>query len=483
MGSNTFSILISITAGLGGLLFGYEIGVIGQVLQIQNFIDTFGTADQNTNAWVASLFQLGCVFGAAAFSILADTLGRKRSIIVSGTIFALGGVLQAVGSSLALLLVGRLVSGFAIGIASMVVPVYLAETASTSQRGMITVIYQLMITIGILIAAIVNTIIIEASGGVDAGKDWPWRLCMGIQAVPSVFLIILVSFIPFSPRWLAEKGRHDEGLETVAKLRGLTSSDAAAIEEYQLIKDNAEYEATVGNAGWGEVFSGSNRRRVAIGMVNQAFQQLTGINVILYFGPTLYKNLGFSATVSTEIMPIVFDFINSVCTFPGMYGIDKFGRRPLLQWGAVGMAVAHFCVFFSGQAAVDQGSSSLGGLALFFVAVFYFFFASTWGPVVWSYQSEIFPLRVRAKGTAICTMTNWGAGFIITWAFPQVQSALQTKSDVYWIFFSFCVAMGVWTYFAVPETKGLSLEEIGAVFGDKTVTSANPEIVKSDTKA
>ncbi|KAJ3007716.1 UNVERIFIED_CONTAM: Plasma membrane low glucose sensor [Siphonaria sp. JEL0065] len=475
--SNTYAILIAFTAGMGGFLFGYEIGVIGQVLAIQDFISTFGTSDAAINSWVASLFQFGCVFGAAAFSVLADTLGRKRSILVSGSIFAVGGVLQAVASSLPVLLVGRVVSGLAIGIASMVVPVYIAETAAAASRGTLTVIYQLMITIGILVAAIVNTVVIEVSGGVAAGAAWPWRVCMGIQAIPAVILVLLVSFIPYSPRWLAEKGRHEEGLAVIAKLRGLNGTDSAAIEEYKAIRDNAEYEASIGNAGWGELFKGSNRRRVIIGMVNQAFQQLTGINVILYFGPTLYKNLGFSDVMSTEIMPIVFDFINCVCTFPGMYGIEKFGRKPLLQWGALGMALAHASVFFTGQASTSQGSSTLGGLALFFVAMFYFFFASTWGPVVWSYQSEIFPLRIRSKGTAVCTMTNWGVGAIITWAFPQVQAALTTTADVYWIFFSFCIAMGVWVFFAVPETKGLTLEEIGRVFGDKTADDVSAKSI------
>ncbi|KAI8609348.1 general substrate transporter [Chytriomyces sp. MP71] len=309
MGAN-YNLLISFTAGMGGLLFGYEIGVIGQVLALDAFVSRFGTDDPNNNAWVASMFQFGCVFGAAVFSVLADTLGRKRSILVSGITFAVGGALQAGANAIALLLVGRAVSGFAIGIASMVVPVYLAETAPAATRGTITTIYQLMITFGILIASIVNTIIIDNTGGSNGSKDYPWRIAMGAQIVPSVLLVILVAFIPYSPRWLAEKKRHDEGLETIAKLRGHTTSDQGVIDEYSLIRANAEADAAVGNASWGELFSGSNGRRVGIAMVNQALQQLTGINIILYFGPYLYKNLGFNAKTSNEIMPIVFNIVN-----------------------------------------------------------------------------------------------------------------------------------------------------------------------------
>ncbi|KAI8607533.1 general substrate transporter, partial [Chytriomyces sp. MP71] len=184
-----------------------------------------------------------------------------------------------------------------------------------------------------------------------------WRLAMGMQIFPSILLVALVAFIPYSPRWLAEKKRNDEGLETIAKLRGLTSSDQAAIDEYNIIRTNAEADEAVGSASWGELFSGSNGRRVAIGCVNQAFQQLTGINIILYFGPYLYTNLGFDAKTSNEIMPIVFNIVNFVCTFPGMYGIERFGRKPLLQWGAVGMAVAHAGVYAFGTLGTNNNSS------------------------------------------------------------------------------------------------------------------------------
>ncbi|KAI8840061.1 general substrate transporter [Chytriomyces cf. hyalinus JEL632] len=475
-GKSNYNWLVSFAAGIGGLLFGYEIGVIGQVLGMEIFQNDFGMAYTDANGkrvdypnrpsidgWITTTFLLGCIVGAGACSVFADRFGRKYSIISSGIFFAIGGALQAAASSFAVLLTGRVFSGFAIGIASMVVPLYIAETAPASTRGALTTIYQLMITFGIFVATAINCIIIKT---VDNTSSLEWRLALAMQIIPSVLLVILVFFIPFSPRWLAEKGRHEEGLEVIAKLRGLTINDQEAIDEYNLIRAGSDADKAIGDASWGELFKGANGRRMFIAIVNQSLQQLSGINVILYYSADIFAAMGFANADTLIAFPLANAFVNFIATFPGMWAVDRFGRKPLLVWGGLGMAVGHAGVY-TFITLSKNGNQSLAWGAIFSVYIFLICFASTWGPVVWSYQAEIFPLRLRARGTGIATMTNWTWNAIIAYAFPQVFSALNKQPTVYWIFFSFCMVMFGFAFVFVPETKGKTLEEISEIFGDK----------------
>ncbi|KAJ3206762.1 High-affinity glucose transporter rgt2 [Entophlyctis luteolus] len=456
-----YNILVAFTAAVGAFCFGWEIGVIGQVLGMPAFQAAYGT-DTNTTSWIASVFQFGCAASAFCFGYLADIIGRKYSIVFAGTTFAIGGALQAGSQSLGMLITGRVISGIAIGAASTCVPLYLAETAPADIRGAITTIYHLMITIGILVAGIINAIII--SSPLQTNDDG-WRLALGLQVVPAVVLVILMFAIPFSPRWLCQKGRHDEGLATIAKLRGLPVSDSAVIEEYALIREGFEFESSLGEASWGEVLSGSNGKRVFIGVINQALQQLTGINVITYFQPQLYKIMGFGDVLANQVLPVVFDFANFIFTFIGMFGVDKYGRKTLLAVGGVVMSIGLALTYGFAKAVSNGAASGIAVIAYIGIIVFDLGFSSTWGPVVWSYQAEIFPMRVRAKGVALSTMSNWLVGAIITWAEPHLVSALNL--DVYTIYLSFCIIGVPWAFFCVPETRGKTLEELGEVFGDK----------------
>ncbi|KAI9351069.1 general substrate transporter [Zopfochytrium polystomum] len=461
-GSQLYNILVSFTAGVGGFCFGWEIGVIGQVLGMPDFVSTFNAGDTATQSWIASVFQFGCAASAFAFAYLADIIGRKRSIMFAGLAFAIGGAMQSGSSQLAVLIIGRIISGFAIGAASTTVPMYLAECAPAQNRGSVTVIYQLMITAGILIAGSINAGII---GSDLQNNSTGWRLALGLQIVPALLLLGLMFSVPFSPRWLVRKGRNDEALETIAKLRALPKDHPEVRDEYDLIIEDFRLEQSVGDAGWGEVFKGSNGRRVFIGVMNQAMQQLTGINVITYFQPQLYAIIGFSATLSTQVLPVVFDFANFIFTFIGMFTIDRFGRKFLLTWGGVVMALGLAMTYGFGKATQSGAGSALAYISYVGIIVFDLGFSSTWGPVVWSYQAEIFPMRIRSKGVALSTMSNWLVGAIITWAEPYLARDLGI--NVYIIYFCFCALAVPWSFFFVPETRGKTLEELGEVFGDK----------------
>ncbi|ORY53169.1 general substrate transporter [Rhizoclosmatium globosum] len=449
--SSTYNWIVGFAAGFGGLLFGYEIGVIGQVLAMISFqiqfnlikLDSTGnplygsdgkTIDADNQAdlesWITSTFLFGCIIGAAIFSVVCDRLGRKKSIIISGILFAIGGLVQCISSTLGPLLIGRVVSGLAIGTASMVVPMYIAETAPAATRGALTTVYQLMITFGIFVATAINSIIIKAS-----------------------------------PRWLAEKGLHEQAIQVISKLRGLDVNHREVVAEMKEIQDGVDFDKNLGDSTWGEMFRGSIGKRTIIAIVNQSLQQLTGINVILYYSKDIFNAMGFASADTKIAFPLANAFINFIATFPGMWAVDRFGRKTLLLWGALGMAIGHAGVFTFFQ--LSKSNQPLAWGAIISVYIFLISFATTWGPVVWSYQAEIFPLRVRSKGTGIGTMTNWIWNTIIAYAFPQVFSALNKGPSVYWIFFSFCAIMFVWSWTMIKETKGLSLEEIGEVFGEE----------------
>ncbi|KAJ3217336.1 hypothetical protein HDU67_008138 [Dinochytrium kinnereticum] len=494
--SQTYTWIVAFAAGMGGLLFGYEIGVIGQVLGFANFQRDFGTMPnilvdgvekenpdkEGRDALITSTFLFGCIAGALVCSFMADIVGRKWSIISGGVLFAVGGVVQAIASTLGPLYAGRVVSGLSIGVLSMVVPLYIAEAAPPQIRGRLTTVYQLLITFGIFIANCINAGIFVSY---SEDNSTMWRMALGMQVLPAGLLVIAVFFIPLSPRWLAEKGRHEEAQAVIAKLRSKDVNDSEVVAEYDGIRQGVEFERRIGTASWSELLKPGILRRVIIAVVNQTFQQLTGINVILYYSNTIFLNMGFkdagSKFNSVVTFPIANAFINFVATFPGMWAVERFGRKPLLVYGGFLMGLAHALVFafITGS---NAGNTGLSWGAIIAVYLFLFSFASTWGPVVWSYQAEIFPLRIRAKGTGVATMTNWTWNAIIAYAFPIVFKALDRRPTVYWIFASTSLAMGAWAFVAVPETRGKTLEEMDELFGSPSSRNAAVEVEAQEKK-
>jgi MFS transporter, SP family, sugar:H+ symporter len=315
-----------------------------------------------------------------------------------------------------------------------------------------------MITIGILVAASVNSIIITYVKG-----DLEWRLAMGIQCVPAILLLVVMFFMPCSPRWLATKGRDAEAIEIIAHLRSETVNDPGTLAEYKQITDAVEIERSVGNGSWGELLVPGLRNRLALAMLIQMWQQFTGINVILYYQNSLLTGMGIDKDQASIPFTLANDFINFLATFPGMYLVDILGRRKLLILGGFGMGTAHFlvCMFVGLSKSTGIGALSWG--AIFSVYLFFFCFASTWGPIAWVYQSEIFPLRVRAKGTGAATMTNWLANAFVALITPYLSEGIGFY--MYLIYGCTGFSMAIFTYFFVPETMGRSIEEMDEVFG------------------
>ncbi|KAJ3078641.1 hypothetical protein HK102_004347 [Quaeritorhiza haematococci] len=489
--SNLFNYIVAFAAALGGFLFGYEIGIIDQILGMEDFGLRFGLKEVNTTTlliqktkseadikgWVTSTFLMGCVLGAIIVSMMADGLGRKWSILIGGFMFAAGGLVQTLANAIAALYGGRVISGIGIGILSMVVPLYISETAPTEVRGRMIAVQQLMITIGIFIASCINSIILTQLSG-----DIEWRLAMGMQVIPGSLLVLIIIFMPYSPRWLMSRQRETEAVQILAKLRAQDVNSATVQTEFHDIKAGIELEKQVGNADWPELLKPGIINRVLIAFVLQTFQQWTGINVILYYAGDLFSRMGFGNANATVGFVIANSFINFISTFPGMYLIERVGRRKLLIWGGFGMGIAHFCVcLFTGLS--KGGSVFLAWLAVFSVYTFIVFFSSTWGPVVWVYQSEIFPLRIRAKGTGVATVANWSWNAVIAKVTPLIIEHIDFYT--YTIFGSMGIAMAVFTILFVPETMGKSLEDMDEIFGQgaKSPAARGSADVKEGEKA
>lgn len=279
--------------------------------------------EKDATGWVTFTFLIGCVAGALIVSSLADSMGRKWSILLGCIFFCIGGLLQFLTTSVPMFYSGRVASGVGVGIMSMVVPLYISETAPTEKRGQMTAINQLMITSGVLLAALVNAAIIASRGEQDSIT---WRLCLAMQLIPAVLLIIVIFFMPNSPRWLANKDRDAEAIAVLTRLRGIDEFNNVLQIEFNDIKSAIRKERATGQATYVELLTRGIINRVLIAILLQLFQQFTGINGVLYFQTVLYQRLGFGTTAQ-QVLTVALDLINVLGTLPSMFLVDRVGRK------------------------------------------------------------------------------------------------------------------------------------------------------------
>jgi sugar porter (SP) family MFS transporter len=387
--NNLYSLMVTFSAGVGGLLFGYEVGAISQVLRMPSFQKYFGMIDSLGNrtaeapfveGLVTFILLFGCTIGSVVVSHLADEYGRKYSILSAGIVFFIGSLIQSLSINIPLFFYGRAISGFSIGILSMIVPLYISETAETKIRGRMVTIQQLMITIGILIASIVNAEIILFYQKQGILNDAAWRWCLGMQAFPSLLLILSTFLIPESPRWLALKGDKLVCLDILSKLRGVPTDDTCLLNEFDQIVNGVELEKEIGPGTWQELVSKSNFERLSSAILIQSFQQWTGINMILYYQSSLLQKMGLSENDALIKFTIANNIVNVLATFPGMYLIEKIGRKKLLIIGGLGIGLSHFIVSVS----ITLGEMGFKTMYIFAIASIYsflIFYGSTWGPI------------------------------------------------------------------------------------------------------
>lgn len=487
--ANRYVVSCCCMASVGGLLFGYDQGVISVILTLPVFQDRYKelNPDYFSNysfykGLMTAMIELGAVFGAANQGWIADKYSRKYSIMIAVVWFVVGSVIQTAAVDYAMLVIGRLIAGVAIGMLSMVAPLYMSEVAPPAIRGTLLVLEEWSIVFGIVLSFWLT----YGTRYIGSGSsEWTFRFPFLLQILPAFLLFIGIYFLPFSPRWLASKGRDEECLTSLSKLRQLPETDPRVRKEWVQIRAevafqnetlrvrhpklrNGDRKSTIKLeiSAWADCFRSGCWRRTMVGVGLMFFQQFVGINALIYYGPTLFESLGLSYNLQLS-MSGVMNVMQLVGVTGSIFLMDKVGRRPLLLWGSLAMFISHLIVAilvgkFSSDWPAHQASAWVG---VSFIFIYMISFGLSWGPVPWAMPSEIFPSSLRAKGVALSTCSNWGNNFIIGLITPALID--DTGYGTYVFFAVFCLLSGVWTYFFVPETAGRTLEEMDAVFNDR----------------
>ena len=435
--------MIYFFGALGGVLFGYDTGVIsGALLFIPN---DFKLTPFLQGAIVAGLL-LGAMIGAAFAGRLSDRLGRRRLIIIAAVVFTGGALLAAFAPTVWVLIAARVIIGLGVGSAALVVPLYLSEIAPTEVRGAITSLNQLMIVCGILAAFIVNAIL--ASSG-------DWRLMLGLAAVPSTVLLVGMLFMPETPRYLVHTGEEETAHKVLEELPGEERPEER-IEEIREV--DSEEEGEIGLAALWQAKWVRPALLVATGLA--VFQQLVGINTIIYYAPTTLTNVGFAKT-SAIYANLIIGVINVGMTVIAIKIIDRVGRKPMLFAGVAGMVTSLLVLGISLSAlpAPHHPGDPAAIITLVCLATFIASFAATWGPVVWVMIPEVLPLSVRGTAMGVAVFGNWAANFAVSQTFPPLLKALG-PGTVFLGYAALGLLAGVFVKALVTETKGRSLEEI-----------------------
>lgn len=442
---------VSVTSGLA---FGYDQGVIGGALTFMQADFGFGSVVEGL---ITSWVTLGALFGALAGGLSADKYSRKRTLIFAAYLFVVGALVQALAPGVAILIIGRFIIGFGIGMASVATPMFVAESAPTAQRGRFVSGYQLAITIGILAAQFSDYILSE---------EGTWRLMVGLAAIPGVLLLLVTFPVPHSPHWLISVGRRQDAAESILKTKGSLQVEEAVAE--------IEQELAVGpNSKWSDLFVGGARRALTVAVGLAVFQQVTGINAIIYYSNEILADAGFeSASAQAGASLIAVGMVNVLATFIAIAFVDRLGRRPLLIAGMTGMLVGLVGLSVTNlyESTANNTHTIVGSLSIIWMMVFIASFAFSLGPVVWTIISEVFPTHVRAKGISVSIAVNWAAAFLLTLLFPNLIDWFGS-SITFAILAAFTVIALWWTWANVPETKGKSLEEIAEMFSNDACQS------------
>ena len=429
--------LVSCVAAIGGLLFGYDTGIIsGAILYIKEQY-TLSIFEEEL---IISILSLGAVFGAIFGGNISDYYGRKKIVLSSSLFFIISAIGLSLSNSVGELIFWRLLVGVAIGISSATAPLYIAELAPRFLRGALVSINQLAITIGILSSYLIGIAYVETQS---------WRLMFVFAAIPAFIQFIVMSFFPESPRHLAKIGQTAKAIKVLEKFRG-SKKDAhlelTHIEKLHNIKQHS----------WKALLKKTTRKALLAGIGVTVIQQITGINTIIYYAPTIFKFAGFSSNQSALQASMWVGAVNVLMTFIAIYLVDKVGRKPLLYFGLGGMVIS---LFILGLGFHTNQTELLGIISLITLFIYIASFAYSLGPVGWLINSEIYPLHIRGKAMGIATCANWLSNFVITATFLNLIKLLG-KSGTFWLYAAIGLIGLLFIWRFVPETKAQSLEEI-----------------------
>ncbi len=476
--TNIYFITIVIT--LGGLLFGYDTGVInGTQFYFSKYFELTGAL----KGFIVSSALLGALVGAAGAGLLSKAIGRKNSLIIAAILFSVSawgsGLPSILPESTTLLVIFRILGGIAIGIASMNAPMYIAEIAPAKNRGNLVTYYQLAIVIGFFVVFLV-TYFIGSELSENENIQFGWRRMFWSELIPAVLFWVLLYTVPKSPRWLMIKGRDEEAKTVLNRIHGPKLAEI----EFQEIKESLQKDSNIEQIAFWK--NKTLLSIVIIGTTLSVLQQFTGINAVLYYGADIFEQaLGFGKEDILK-QQVLLATVNMVFTFIAMATVDKFGRKPLLIIGGLGMLIGFlmmgFTLYFSDYSSVNSAglptiSSTEGIISLIGILLFIGSFAMSMGPVVWVILSEIFPNRIRSIAMSIAVAGQWLANYFVSQTFPMVVESDVNKLKMdggswnnslpYFIFSAFIIFIiyFVWKY--IPETKGKSLEKIESLFEKK----------------
>jgi SP family xylose:H+ symportor-like MFS transporter len=483
MGKNSSSLVVGVTfvATLGGLLFGYDTAVIsGAVSSIDaNFIDPQHleeTARSSLSGWTISCALFGCIIGAIVAGWVSNALGRKGGLIVAGALF----LISAVGSAYPELGLGpiggmgpkaltpfilyRILCGVGVGIASMLSPLYIAEVAPSQIRGRLVSFNQLSIVLGMALVYFVN-LAIALQGSEAWIHSTGWRLMLVSEAVPAILFLILLLFVPDTPRWFVMKGRVEKARALLERLVGEAEARTTLVEIESSLATPKEDEAGVSLFAFGSLV-------IVAGILLSVFQQFVGINAVLYYAPLMFQNLGAS-TDSAMLQTLIVGIANVAFTVVAILSVDRLGRKPLLIIGGVVMGIAMVALGFQFQA------NQVGTGPLISAIAYIAGFALSWGPVTWVLLAEMFPNSIKSRAMAIAVAAQWIANLFVSWSFKilignSTLNAMFNHGFPYWMYGVMSFLAAAFVYFYVPETKQRTLEEIQSLWkgGSSQATAA-----------
>ncbi|MGD1007081.1 MAG: D-xylose transporter XylE [Ignavibacteriaceae bacterium] len=468
--NESYAFRITLIAALGGLLFGYDTAVISGTVSALNyyFVLPRGLAEISANSllgFTVSSALIGAVIGGAIAGFISSGFGRKKALMISAVLFLIASIGSAIPEAgfkpvgqggymvLTQFIIYRMIGGIGVGMASLLSPLYIAEIAPAHKRGKLVSYNQLAIIIGMLVVFFVNYFI--ACRGNDSWINViGWRWMFASEIVPSVLFFVLLFFIPESPRWLMLKGREEKALSILGKING---EKGAKLIIGEIQGSSTSKPGKLFLYGW---------KLIVTGILLCVFQQFVGINVVLYYGPEIFKNLG-NGTNSALLQTIVIGAVNLIFCIVAINTVDKFGRKPLQITGAIIMAAAMIglgFVFLSGN---------LGITALLFMIIFMAGFSFSWGPVVWVLLSEIFPNKIRGRAMSVAVAVQWIANYLVSWTFPMLDKSTFLTSMfhhgfAYWVYGVMAALAGLFMWKMVPETKGKTLEQLEKQWEDKS---------------
>lgn len=439
--SSSYVTKISIVAALGGLLFGYDTAVIAGAI---GFLQIKFDLSPAMVGWAASSAIWGCIFGAMGAGYCSDLLGRKKILIVTAVLFAVSAIGSGIADSLTTFILARFIGGLGVGAASMLSPLYISEIAPSERRGRLVTLYQLAIVIGIIVIYFINLKIAQ-SGDEAWNVEMGWRLMVGSETIPALLFLVLLFFVPESPRWLIKQNQDTKALATLAQINGKQKAD----DILQEVKTTLNQES----GSIKDLFSSRLRKAMVIGFMLALFSQITGINAIIYYAPEIFKSIGFGSE-SAFSQTVIIGIVNMLFTFVALYLIDKAGRKNLLLWGVSGMIL---CLLATGLCFYFDVAN--GPWLLIFILGYIACFASSLGPIPWVVLSEIFPTKTRGIAMSFATLVLWVGVLLITQLTPILLEKIG-GAFTFWLFMVNSIILLVFTWWKIPETKNKTLEEI-----------------------